>query len=474
MTFHSLQLTRPRHRFTWPCIRIAIIVAAAVLGMLSSGYSAAVSIEVARRVAEQQLRHHVALFGDWNGSDQPTIADAQPLYVDGSGPIAYHVKVRPGGYVLVSPDDALSPVPFYSTRAAFHPDRAGDANALESWIVPEASRKIKRLRKFRSRAAASAHGTTPSPRSARRKAKWDYLRNRTSDGLPPGRALDAAVGAMAGEQLPGRSAVSPLMTTAWGQASPFNLKTPEPPGGSCSNALTGCVATAWSQVLKYYEWPEQGTGTGDYSYLGDGSDVVDFSDAKAYDWDDMPDVLTDSSPQAQKDAVGWLMYYTGMAAETDFGCALSSSSVWASDVLARYFKYKSSLSLHSRYNDAVTPATPNYDADAWFNLIKAEVDLGRLVIFSIFSDSGGHEVVVDGYNDLDAVHINYGWEGNHDGFYNISDDDDFDGGGFDWYVDRQQYVVVGIEPDPTTASRGGGGGGGGGGCFVLSMAFWLD
>jgi hypothetical protein len=229
MTFHSLHLNRPGHRFIWLRLRIAITATAAVLGLSFSVYSAEISLEVARRVAEQQLRHHVALFGEWNGSDQPTIADAQPLYVDGSGPIAFHVKVSPGGYVLVSPDDALSPIPFYSTRATFDPDRAGDANALESWIVPEASGKIKRLRRFRSRAAASVLEAAPSPRSARRKAKWDYLKNRTSDGLPPERLLAAAAGTMAGDQPPGRSAVSPLMTTAWGQASPFNLKTPEPP-----------------------------------------------------------------------------------------------------------------------------------------------------------------------------------------------------------------------------------------------------
>jgi hypothetical protein len=423
---------------------------------VSSGFCAEVDIQTARMAAENQLNHHVSVFGDWNGSDSPAIGSGHPVNNSGKhGPAAYHFDVNPSGYILVASDDDLSPIPFYSTRAAFHPDGANKPNAIESWIVPEISDRIGALRRFRSRRSADPDRFGPWAGRSRARAAWDYLKHRSarSTGVPfwtEGNHRNAVVG--------------PLLTTAWGQGAPYNSKTPDD-GCADGHTLAGCVATAWAQVLRYHGWPDRGVGTGRYVWNGV-EYRTDFSDAKGYDWDNMPDILTEASPQAHREAVGWLIYFAGMAAETEFGCDFSGSAVWASDVFAEHFKYKNTLSLISRYNEAANPISANYDAVGWFDLFKTELDQGRLVIFSIFSDSGGHEVVADGYDDtVGMVHINYGWDGNSDGYYNISDDADFNTAGYDWYVDRRQYIVIGIAPDRSPSA----GGGGGGGCFVLSL-----
>jgi len=42
--------------------------------------------------------------------------------------------------------------------------------------------------------------------------------------------------------------IGPLMQTSWGQRAPYNNFTP-------NNFLTGCVAVATAQIMRYHEWP---------------------------------------------------------------------------------------------------------------------------------------------------------------------------------------------------------------------------
>ena len=57
-----------------------------------------------------------------------------------------------------------------------------------------------------------------------------------------------------------KSVVTPLLKTTWNQWEPYNGKCPIKSGELCP---TGCVATAMSQILYYYHYPLQGTGSHD-------------------------------------------------------------------------------------------------------------------------------------------------------------------------------------------------------------------
>ena len=63
----------------------------------------------------------------------------------------------------------------------------------------------------------------------------------------------------------GSNAVEPLLTTEWGQGEPFNLLCPTLDG---KKTPSGCVATAMSQILYYFKYPETGKGTSSYTVLG--------------------------------------------------------------------------------------------------------------------------------------------------------------------------------------------------------------
>lgn len=56
-----------------------------------------------------------------------------------------------------------------------------------------------------------------------------------------------------------KTEIKPLLETEWSQEAPFNQLCSYNNGTSISPALTGCVATAMSQIMYFHKWPEKGT-----------------------------------------------------------------------------------------------------------------------------------------------------------------------------------------------------------------------
>ena len=80
--------------------------------------------------------------------------------------------------------------------------------------------------------------------------------------------------------------VTPLLgENRWDQGYPYNNLCPVMTDSI--RAVTGCVATSMSQVMKYHRWPLRGTGSNTYIPSGfTDSITVDFSQA-TYDWENM-------------------------------------------------------------------------------------------------------------------------------------------------------------------------------------------
>lgn len=75
--------------------------------------------------------------------------------------------------------------------------------------------------------------------------------------------------------------VLPLLKTTWGQDYPFNEYCPTSINETIHN-LTGCVATALSQIMFYHKFPSKGHGTFE-SGNSDGKYVINF-EAQILDW----------------------------------------------------------------------------------------------------------------------------------------------------------------------------------------------
>ena len=257
--------------------------------------------------------------------------------------------------------------------------------------------------------------------------------NIDATNLPPALAawLDevaAAVAAMpetaarAAETKEATPVVDALVKTQWYQLTPYNDKCPAP------DVYTCCVATAMAQIMNYHRWPEKGYGTITYeSYYGlndsDDPEKVgiinhDFSQS-TYDWDNMLSTYTrvDGKPNwndTQKDAVATLMRDCGYAARVQYTTHESSS--YDADAAA-------GLSEHLGYDACVYPHY-KYSTAEWLDMMKKELDNGYPMLFTgqapLASNSGGgHAYVVDGYDSNSYLHINWGWNGEADGFYNL-------------------------------------------------------
>lgn len=212
-----------------------------------------------------------------------------------------------------------------------------------------------------------------------------------------------------------RSEVQPLLNTKWGQGQPFNYLCPN----SC---VTGCVATAMSQIMKYWEYPNKGTGSHSYYDPTYGSLSANFGNT-TYDWDHMTAAPTSSCSLAEKQALGTLCYHAGVAVEMEYGPDASAASSYAvPDAMKQYFGYSSEAEMVEK---------SNYTETGWKNLIKGELDLSRPVYYSgnNSTSTGGHAFICDGYDNLDYFHFNWGWKGNHNGFYmmgSLNPDDETD------------------------------------------------
>lgn len=435
--------------------RGAVALVFVLMMSVSTGRCEPVESATARTVAESVLRQHVRIYGGWNGSSAPIITDAQAVRYQGVV-VAYNFRVAPSGHVLIAVDDVFSPVLLYSTDADFDPGRVDQTGTLESVMIPALQKDVKRLSASRQRHCAIPAAPRDEQARSRIRNAWAALKSisaSTSRTIAPRSTADA----VSAQSHAGTTTVTvgPLLSTAWSQDNPYNLDTPMVEGG-CVHTLTGCVATAWSQVLRYWSWPVQGQGSHSYTWNGQ-TLSVDF--ATTYDWTHMPDMLYGTSSDVEKDAVSLLMYQVGVAADMFYGCTSSASNAYADDILPLYFSYKTSIQLYDRAHKDGTGSP--YTSAEWLALLTQELDADppRPVILSLFTaNQSGHEAVVDGYqrsvDSVDLVHINLGWSGHYDGFYNITSD--FQTDGFLWTAD-QQDAVIGIEPDnqPPEVSAGG-------------------
>lgn len=217
---------------------------------------------------------------------------------------------------------------------------------------------------------------------------------------------------------PAQPVVAPLIKTQWYQLEPYNAKTPGP------KFFTGCVATAMAQVMNYHRWPERGHGSITYSSFtpsdGKAAEPVgelsrDLSES-VYGWDNMlPTYQNGNWNDAQVDAVSTLMRDCGYAAHMQYGTHVSES-----------FDHDAATALVQNfgYDAHAYPHYGEYDTKEWLALLKKEFDNGNPVIMfgqgGLFGGgSGGHCYIADGYDSNDFIHINWGWNGDADGYFNI-------------------------------------------------------
>lgn len=210
--------------------------------------------------------------------------------------------------------------------------------------------------------------------------------------------------------------VQPLLSTRWGQLDPYNRELPY--GNETEVLATGCVATAMAQVLNYYKQPVKGEGQRTVYFPYDDTDgtaiTADFS-SHYYEWGMMlDDYSRQSFTDEQAHAVAVLMKDCGVAADMRYNVQSKGGSgtatLYAAEGLRRYLGMPYAQNLDRK----------NFTDEEWMNLVFGELATGHPLVYGGVNYNGaGHSFVVHGYNRRGLVYVNWGWNGDSDGYYNI-------------------------------------------------------
>lgn len=205
--------------------------------------------------------------------------------------------------------------------------------------------------------------------------------------------------------------VEPLVTTKWNQDAPFNNFAPEytDDNNNTQRCATGCAATAMAQIMKFHNWPEQGVGHYSYEHLSFGTISSNFSE-HVYDWTNMIDRYNNGEySNMQADAVALLMKDCGVSLNMNYGPVSGASIYSYYPAFKNYFRYSSRTVNRSGCETA-----------EFTKIITDELQEGRPLIYCGTGEDGGHAFVVDGYDTNYFLHVNWGWGGYSDGYFDMN------------------------------------------------------
>ncbi len=406
------------------------ILGAAVWFMLMAfiGSPAAVgsvSSEVeCQRVCLNWLSQIILENGSWAGEVSPKLVNAEKMLV-GDTVLAIVYSISPTGYVVVSALRELPPVVACSEWSVFEPDdRDGFAAMVREVLVHH----VRLYAKAFGDLNAVQEGKDIQLFDQSNFAEWDRLGVSNEVFLS-----DYSKGSYAPLET-----VGPLVTSYWDQGYPFNLDCPDGDGGTC---VVGCVATAASQIMAYWNWPPSGEGNHGYYWSGDNScgsgtegELLSATFSDSYDWGNILDTCSGACTPAQQAAVAELCFEVGVAFDMDYGACGSGAYTWdAVDVYPTYFRYDPAISVEQR---------PNHTPTSWFEVIQTEINAGRPIQYRIYA----HSIVCDGWRTVGETkqyHFNYGWADGHNAWYTL-DNLYCNWSGCD---PMEEYAVINIAPE---------------------------
>ncbi|MBR4390734.1 MAG: thiol protease/hemagglutinin PrtT [Bacteroidales bacterium] len=285
------------------------------------------------------------------------------------------------GFVIIAADDAYRPVIGYSNESAF------DANNIPPALADHLDGIAMSINRLRGNGNAVA-----TPLVA---ADWESL-------LTSGELISRN----------GGRGVDYLCQTKWNQTYPYNYCCPDDPAGSGGHAIVGCLATAMSQLMRFWASPIQGVGSHCYYHEDYGEICADFGNT-VYDWDHMPNVLNSNSSDEEKLATGTLCFHCGVTIDMGYGPDGSGgASGPIPAAMHNYFNYCDAI-VQLRRND--------YELEKWKTMVREQFDMGWPMYYGGCQDGGCHAFVCDGYDDNDMFHFNLGWGGGSDGWYIIDE-----------------------------------------------------
>lgn len=346
-----------------------------------------ITVERAQKIAESFVN---ALVGSrsigiemslvWNGeTNQSRNSNHAPAY--------YVFESSTGGFVIVTGDDVVNPILGYSNEGNF--DINNMPENLKYWMT-ELRGGINYLRE---------NNVQPDNKI---RAAWDNI----NSGKTASRAVEREV---------------LLETAKWNQTTPFNNMCPVIDG---KKTYVGCVPTAMAIMMRYYQWPQAGMGYLDSYDYEDEQGYYRFIDGYSlgheYDWSNMPLDFSNYT-QTQANAVAQLMKDCCVAAQAKFDVVGSGGSgAYVKDAMLALIK-------HMSYDASVFYYEKEMFTNLqWRKMLYQCISSSNPVWYSGNSNTSGHSFILDGYDSEGRFHINWGWGGHYDGYFDFPNFRDYD------------------------------------------------
>jgi hypothetical protein len=363
--------------------------------------------------------------GQWAGQTSIQLGVCQELRRE-PRLLGYFCPVWPRGYIVTSLYTALTPVKIYSDENNLD---LADEMGMVDFIKDELQRMQDNLFAYIEQQGVDNPESLAKLLEMDQRPSWAWLSVDASQFALQLASLEAPLNYQSGGH---------LLETNWHQGDPFNRFTPL--GLNSKHTVVGCIATAASQIMKYWAWPPDGEGSHTDPWNGDGDTpgedtcadgaggtlvpgrnlAVTLSDS--FDWASIPLTYTFDTGQnrwedenghaldnTNLDAVAELAYEVGVAANLDYGvCGTGATSVDPMDAAYHeHFRYSTSVIQRNR---------SDYTAIQWFDRMKAQFNINRPVQYVIYFTAGGaHSIVGDGWRETGnpvttrEYHMNYGW-----------------------------------------------------------------
>jgi len=366
--------------------------------------------------------------GSWALSDASlgvphgiSVGETRAYDVDGTNGF-YAVSLEGGGTLLLSADDEIDPVLAFTSAADVDLSAESPLRNLLGRDIAARRRKLAAEAKF----AATPGGSSGAASGSRAKKLWSAF-----TGSSQGASVQSGGGGFFAGVSPRKSMavsdmrVEPLLKSKWSQQR-------DRLGNLCYNYYTpnhypcGCVATATGQILYYWKCPQGSLPKFSGVCVVDGASTTleSHGDSRLYDWDAMADVPGYATSEAGRQAIGALLYDLGVAFKSDY--SEEGTGAFEMDVTGPLHEHFGLANAYT-YSSRSTEVFSLHTAATRQRAILASLDAKRPVELYIMSKAvGGHAVVADGYGyvnisgeEVEFTHINMGWAGTDDMWYNL-------------------------------------------------------
>lgn len=327
------------------------------------------------------------------------------------------------GALKVSPAGAFSPRPAQTVMADGSPALyVFNRTDTEGWLLVSANDETEPL--------------------------WGYSESGSfsTEDMPPALVcylnILASNAASASPMRASHANISPSLSEQWSQKAPFNQRAPFDNGTQCP---TGCVSTAFAQIIHHNRYPSSGSGVASYEWSspsGSSQTLTYTFTGHTFDFSNMINSYNGSYTSTQAAAVADLMYACGVSFKSTYKSTGTGSTILrAAKGLIENFNYDKGMWIEAK---------DWYTAAEWDNIVYNNIrDFGPTYMEA--SDNlGGHAFVLDGYNG-GYYHINWGWGGSKDGYFLLASLNPYTSGSTGFIYN--QLILCGLQkPHPDSVS----------------------